>query len=334
LIHTGKFSIALLLAWGIIIASLLAGCAALPLVDTTTGYYRSEDYVVYKAKPGDTAESIAKQFLGDPQKAWVIKDANDAVLPDRYIVVTLKNSNPGGVYEKGVQQVAILCYHHFDNSCSSPLCVPANTFDRQMKFLKENDYVVITPEQLMAFLELREPLPRKSAMITIDDGYRSAYRIAYPILKKYGFTATLFVYTDYVGVSGKAITWDQLRELKANGFTIGSHTKAHSDLSKRGALESVGAYTARLKRELDASKQIIDRQLKQSTFFLAYPFGRTNPDATRMAQRAGYRLAVTVNRGGNAFYQNPYLLHRDQILKKDMATFKKRLRTFQPLSLR
>ena len=171
-------------------------------------------------------------------------------------------------------------------------------------------------------------------MITVDDGYRSFYNIAYPILKRYGFTATMFVYTNFVGVSSKAITWDQLREMKANGFTIGSHTIAHSDLTKQDESETEKAYMERLRHEILDSKKIIDRKLKQDTFFFAYPFGRANQAAMIMAHQAGYKLAVTVNRGGNAFFANRYLLRRDQILKRDLQSFKSRLKTIHPLSLR
>jgi peptidoglycan/xylan/chitin deacetylase (PgdA/CDA1 family) len=203
-----------------------------------------------------------------------------------------------------------------------------------MNYLKTNGFRVITPEDLLAFLEYRAPLPKKAVMITIDDGYRSVYDVAYPILKKYGFTATVFVYTNYVGISHKAITWNQLRDMKANGFTIGSHTIAHSDLTKQSEDEDVAAYLDRLRREITRSKYIIDRKLNQDTMFFSYPFGRANGTAIKMCHDAGYRLAVTVNRGGNPFFANPFMLRRDQVLKRDMATFIKRLKTFHSITLR
>lgn len=314
---------------------LIAGCAATkPEIITGDIIHRSKDYVIYKFKSGDSATSLAARFLKDPGKAWIIEDANKKLSPGRYVVIPLKPRNKGGIYTNGIQEVPILCYHRFGNGCNSPLCVSAQLFDHQMRYLHNNGYRVITPEQLMAFLEYQAPLPKKSVMITIDDGYRSVYEIAYPILKKYGYSATLFVYTNYVGVSSKAITWKQLRELKSNGFTIGSHTIMHSDLTKQGEHETKEAYEQRLHRELFGAKRIIDKELKQDTFFFAYPFGRANTRAIALAHQAGYQMAVTVKRGGNAFFANPFLLRRDQILKKDMATFKKRLKTFESLSLR
>jgi peptidoglycan/xylan/chitin deacetylase (PgdA/CDA1 family) len=334
-VNMKKFVDAPMRRWIVLLALLVTGCAATePVVVPDASYYASEDYVIYKLKPGDTAASVAAQFLGDARKAWAIEDANRLMAVGKFIIVPLKLKNIGGICDNGFQTVPILCYHRFGDGCDSPLCVSAELFDHQMGYLRNQGYRVITPEQMLDFLSYRQAIPKKSVMITIDDGYRSVYDVAYPILKKYGYTATLFVYTDYVGVSSKAITWRQLRELKSNGFTIGSHTIMHSDLSKKGDNESDTEYKQRLHKELFDSKKIIDNALDQNTFFFAYPFGRVNPEALEMTREAGYRLAVTVNRGGNPFFSNALLLQRDMILKKDMATFKRRLKTFESFSLR
>jgi peptidoglycan/xylan/chitin deacetylase (PgdA/CDA1 family) len=171
-------------------------------------------------------------------------------------------------------------------------------------------------------------------MISVDDGYRSVYNVAYPILKKYGFTATLFIYIDYVGVSSQAITWDQLRELKREGFYIGSHSIAHSDLSKQKKGEDSKAYLARLKREIFRSKQIIDQELDQDTLIFSYPFGRRNETVVSLSRQAGYKIGVTVDRGSNPFFADPFLIKRDQILKRDMNRFTSRLQTFKRYPLK
>jgi peptidoglycan/xylan/chitin deacetylase (PgdA/CDA1 family) len=212
--------------------------------------------------------------------------------------------------------------------------MPASTFERQMRYLKENGYHVITAEELSDFLEYRRGLPRKSVLITMDDGYRSVYNIAYPILQKYGYKATVYVYTSFVGVSKMAITWNQLKEMKANGFSIGSHTINHSDLTQPKAGETEQAHLARVKEELFGSKKIIDRKLGQDTHFLAYPFGFYDQRSVHIARQAGYKYAMSVKRGGNPFFANPLTLRRDQILEKDMKTFISRLKTFKPLTLK
>jgi len=171
--------------------------------------YRSEDYIVYKLTGKVTPSELAEKYLGDKNKSWMIEEANHDVpfRRGRSIVIPLKDKNKGGIHKDGFQTIPILTYHRFADSCTSPLCVPTRVFDRQMKYLKEHGYSVLTPAELLAFLEYRQGLPKKSVLITMDDGYRSVYNVAYPILKKYGFTATLFIYTDFVGASGTAITW-------------------------------------------------------------------------------------------------------------------------------
>jgi peptidoglycan/xylan/chitin deacetylase (PgdA/CDA1 family) len=319
----------------------LSACAPGQLGDFTPGLikpeiYRSDDYIVYHLDRDIPPSQLALRFLGDNHRTWWIEAANPSSRFEKgeVVIIPLRWNNRGGLTPDGYQTVPVLCYHRFNDRCNSPLCMPADDFDRQMRYLYENGYHVISPEQLRAFLEYRQPLPPKSVWITMDDGYRSVYQVAYPILKKYGFTATLFIYTDFVGVSKTAITWDQLREMKADGFVIGSHTLSHSNLTEPQADESEEAFAARVRKELFESKRIIDAKLKQDTEVFAYPYGYHDHRAIEMAYKAGYRLAVSVKRGGNAFFINPLTVHRDQILKRDMTTFVSRLKTFKKLPLK
>jgi len=296
----------------------------------SSNVFKSDDYIVYKYKEEDSPMKLASLFLGDEKKDWMIEEANekDAFKKDNFIIIPLKIKNKGGVYTDGYQQVPILCYHQFGNTCKSNLCMPVDIFDEQMKYLKENGYRTITPDEIFQFLSYDQPIPKKSVMITIDDGYRSVYNHAIPILKKYGFSATFFIYIDYVGISKKAITWDQLRDLKEDGFTIGSHTLSHCDLTKKFDGESQNAYIRRITREIVESKRIIDEKLNQNTSFLSFPYGRYDMEVAEITEKAGYKIAVSVKRGSNPFFTNPYMLRRDQILKRDLKTFVSRLKTF------
>jgi peptidoglycan/xylan/chitin deacetylase (PgdA/CDA1 family) len=322
--------------FGVVLIFLL-GCAApttvAPVAPPNT--YRSSERILHKIKSGENPEMLAQRYLGEARLAWMIEDANpkDAFGPERFVVIPLTIANRGGITENGYQTVPILCYHRFAAACDSPLCMPADVFEQQMKYLRENGFRVIGPGELLDFLNYRKAIPKNAVMITVDDGYRSVYNVAYPILKKYGFTATLFIYIDYVGVSSKAMTWDLLRELKREGFTIGSHSVAHSDLSKKKESEDDNAYLARLKREIFRSKAIIDRKLDQDTLIFSYPFGRRNQTVISLSRQAGYKLAVTVDRGGNPFFANPFTIRRDQVLKRDMRRFVSRLKTFQSYPL-
>jgi peptidoglycan/xylan/chitin deacetylase (PgdA/CDA1 family) len=327
----------LCIIWGI--SSLVSySCATTGAVGSSPGnnLFRSEDFIVYMLQNNETPAELAEAFLGGRGKSWVIEEANAGVGfgSGDAVVIPLKDRNKGGLSAAGFQSVPILTYHRFAENCSTSMCVPTNTFELQMRYLKENGYHVITATELLAFLEYRQRLPQKSVLITMDDGYRSVYNIAYPILEKYGFTATLFIYTSFVGVSKMAITWSQLKEMQSKGFTIGSHTIYHSDLTQPKEGETEPEFRARIKEELYGSKKIIDRKLGQDTYIIAYPFGYYEQRSIQMAKNAGYKMAMSVKRGGNPFFANPMALRRDQILERDMQTFISRLKTFNHISLK
>ena len=300
----------------------------------SAGVFKSNDYVIYQLQDQETPGTLAKKYLGDKKKSWVIEDANENIFfkKNNMIIIPLKETNIGGITADGFQVVPILCYHRFANDCKSPLCMPAHIFEQQMKYLYENGYRVINFRQLMDFLEYRHAIPKKSVIISIDDGYRSAYDICFPILKKYGFHATLFIYTEFINTSKNSLTWKQLAIMKTNGFEIGSHTVSHSDLTRQMPGEDFSAYMARIEKELRVSKRIIDKKLRQNTLFLAFPYGRYNQNVLEISRRLGYRVAVTVKKGSNPFFADPLILKRTQILKRDMKTFVSVLKSFHKIS--
>ena len=200
---------------------------------------KSDDYVIVIAKPGDTLQSLAQQFLGDPSQYWIIADFNDlrAVVPGQEVVIPLKTKNSIGVYANGYQMVPILSYHRF-GSRKSKLVVTPEAFDAQMAYLKAHDYRVIPLTDLIAFIQGRKPIPHRALVITIDDGHKSAYTIAYPLLRKYGFPATLFVYTDFIG-SHEGLSWQEMQEMVAsNLIDIQPHSKTHTNLGLQKPTES------------------------------------------------------------------------------------------------
>jgi peptidoglycan/xylan/chitin deacetylase (PgdA/CDA1 family) len=298
--------------------------------------FRSEDYVVKVLEAGESPPVLAKRFLGDEDKAWMIEDANEGIAfkKDQAIVIPLKQKNKGGLSLDGYQVVPVLAYHRFAETCDSSLCTPISVFNQHMRYLKEHNYRVISLRELHNFLQYRQALPKRSVAITLDDGYKSAYEIAYPILKGYGFTATLFIYTDFVEGGRIAISWDQLREMKSAGFEVGSHTLSHCDLAKKREGEDDQAYLARIKRELLVSKQIIDSQLGQDTIYLAFPYGTYNQRLLSICDQLGYKIGFSVERGGNPFFADPLALKRNQVLNRDMQSFVTMLETFHKVSLR
>ena len=322
----------------LLVLSVLIGCAAPPApapVGDETVLHRSADYLIVRLDGDATPAEVAGRYLGDERLGWVVEAANPGAGFGRgqRVVVPLDPQNRAGLRPDGFQTIPILTYHRFAQDCPSPLCMPAAAFRAQMRYLKDNRYHVLNADELLAFVQHRRPLPPRSVLITIDDGYRSVYEIAYPILREFDFSAVLFIYTELIDVSPIALTWNQLAEMRRNGFAVGSHTIRHSDLTLPREGESGAEFAARVDSELVGSKQVLDRRLGQDTWLLAYPYGNYDPKVVASSQRAGYKLAMSVKRGGNPFFANPFTLKRDQILERDLPTFVKRLKTFNSLPL-
>src|SRR4029079_8939246 len=147
----------------------------------------------------------------------------------------------------GYQTIPILCYHRFGPRATKLNVAPA-AFEAQMEYLARNGYTVIPLKRLARFLQGKEPLPAKTVAITIDDGYRSSYEIAYPILKKYGFPATVFLYTDFVGASS-AMPCAQMKHMTSSVLvSIQPHSKSHANLAQRLPNETDARYRDRIPR--------------------------------------------------------------------------------------
>jgi peptidoglycan/xylan/chitin deacetylase (PgdA/CDA1 family) len=297
---------------------------------------QTEDFLIVGARVGDTYASLARTYLGDAALADILADANGAHIVEtgRPVIVPLKPGNASGVFIDGYQTVPILCYHQFSAGRSNDLMVmPRDSFVRQMDYLKNNNYHVISLADLQGFLAASTRIPPRSVVLTIDDGFRSSYEIAYPILKSYGFKATFFVYTDFVG-AGRALSWAQINELRASGIIdIESHSKTHTSFSLRPG-ESP-AYGARLAAEIDQPQAVFQRQLNERVSIFAYPYGDSSHLAVKMLRDRSYGLAVTVTRGANASFSDPLMLKRDMVYSNaTIEDFQKYLRVYSRVNLK
>lgn len=296
---------------------------------------RGERLLIYLPRAGDRLAAIAARFLGQADLAWQIAELNDVdeATPGVPLTVPLRPLNPLGVGPERLQTVTVLCYHRFGNGNSKMVVSPAR-FEQQLDWLARNGYRVIRLAELADFMAGRRPLPQRSVVITIDDGYESVHRHAWPLLRRHGFPATLFVYPDFVG-AGDAMSWTQLRELVASGlFDVQSHSKSHRNLVDRAAGETDEQYRRSVESELRGSRALIESRLPGVRVDqIAYPFGDANATVVDAAARDGYRLGLTVLAGGNAFHAPPLLLRRTMIFGDlDLEGFKARLQTQRSLS--
>ncbi len=313
------------------LAVCLASCASKPAPQSPRNEVIGSNarFMIVLARPGDSYAALADRYLGTPRLGWRIAEFNKnmAIAADKPVIVPREDFNTTGITQTGVQRVPILCYHRFTSGNSRDrLEVSGAQFEEQMSYLKRNGYTVVPLADFDAFIRGKKQLPKKSVVVTIDDGYRSIYSIAYPIIQRHRIPVTAYIYTDFIG-SGAGLTWTQAKEMSRSGLIdIQSHTKSHSKLSERGKSETASAYAARIDAELETSRATIARQIGAPVIYLAYPYGGTNAPISEKARAAGYANSTTVIRGVNAAFAPHHLLRRDMVFGTDsLSMFARRL---------
>ena len=208
----------------------------------------------------------------------------------------------------------ILYYHHVGERREPlghlRLWTSQERFQQQMGYLARKGYRCLSLGDGGSLLEGRERIPRRVAVLTFDDGYANFYKFAYPVLRRHGFGATVFVVTDQVGglsqwdpgSSAPLMNWDQLRELSRQGIEIGSHTETHARLTRLPAADA--------KRQLETSRRVLEQSLGVPVHTLAYPFGDWDTGVEELARQTGYRFACSITRGNRHAAAELYRLKR------------------------
>jgi peptidoglycan/xylan/chitin deacetylase (PgdA/CDA1 family) len=338
---------------GVALAALFASACATTTTTTTTPppsdaeadktprvtgkeVFESEDWIVAIARAGDTSQRLAQRFLGDSALAWRIEDYNERATftAGEAVVIPKRSWNASGVEPSGYQLVPVLVYHDIAPLAKGRMVIAAKTFEEQMQYLKAQGYRVVSMRDFYDFISLNRQLPRKAVLLSFDDGYKSFMTHAYPILKELGFTATLFVYTDYVGAGRNALTWEDLNRLVREGFHVEGHSKTHSDLRRRQG-ESEAEQVRRVRTEMDVPQKLFQQRFGQSARFLAYPYGAQDDTVIQNVREFGYVAAFTVFREGNSAFVHPFRIRRSQIYSEmTLDDFAKNLNTFSHETLR
>ncbi len=191
--------------------------------------------------------------------------------------------------------IPALAFHHIEVKRGFPATrITLNQFEEEMLFLKKLDYVTVSPDE---FLSVDESSANKKVLITFDDSYETSFKHAIPLMRSLEFTATFFIIAGFIG---KRSTWDvnltpsmhmtedEIKKARDLGFTLGSHTLTHPDLTRLS--------NARLMEELSVSKKLLEDKFGQEIKYLAYPFGRYNKRVKEAALASGYSAAFTINR--------------------------------------
>ena len=212
----------------------------------------------------------------------------------------------------------IIMYHRVlpGATYADRLVVSVETFDRQMRFLKNHRYNVITLEKLAELILQKKKIPPKTISITFDDGYEDNYTNAFPVLKKYGLAATLFVIVEEAGDRHKnKLSWEEIKEMQDSGiFTIGSHALGPEPLTNIKSREEIS-------RQIFDSRRILKEQLGKEVNTFSYPEGGLNPEIRQLVIDAGYKAAVATHPGRDYPDDDIFALKRLRISENASSLF-------------
>jgi peptidoglycan/xylan/chitin deacetylase (PgdA/CDA1 family) len=224
-------------------------------------------------------------------------------------------------------RVPALVYHRFlprekvdagEIANHEPTYVSYDTaFAEQMAYLHREGYVTIPLDDFVGFQKGKASLPAKPILLTFDDGFMSVYRYAFPILKRYGMKATVFVTPDPDSENFKKhaavdspLTPEQMREMSDYGIAIESHGMTHRYLTE---MEPELA-----RWELEESKRVLEGVVQKPVQFLAIPSGAYNRTVKRLAKEAGYRAVFGMMKGSNHTGSDRYALRR-MVIARDFT---------------
>lgn len=205
------------------------------------------------------------------------------------------------------------------------LAVTPQVFAQQMAYLQRAGYRTLSLADLVLHLRTQRRPRGKTVCITFDDGFQDLYHTAWPILRRYGFTPTVFLVAEQAGscsdwegqrnaLAAPLLSWPEVHELADAGWTFGSHTLTHRYLPRLDEAEIVHEVT-------ESRLQIADRLGKPVDLF-AYPYGASDERVRRIVAASGYLAACGVVQGGWSGYN----LWRAEIRGNDtLLSFKLKL---------
>jgi peptidoglycan/xylan/chitin deacetylase (PgdA/CDA1 family) len=212
--------------------------------------------------------------------------------------------------------IPVLMYHRVDPELTArdPLTVGLTvmepTFEAQLAMLRAAAYQSMSLAAIRQSLDLHTPWPARRVILTFDDGYEDNYSVVFPLLRRFGFTATFFVVTSSVGTRDH-LTVPQIREMAASGMEIESHGVHHIDFSLLSPDDA--------RRELLQSRKTIEGWTGRPVTFFAYPAGRYSAALEHLLDTLGYRGALTTRPGFVTLESRPFTLERVRVLHDDTA---------------
>lgn len=216
--------------------------------------------------------------------------------------------------------IPVLMYHKIGEDVDNDAVIREDLFRAQMKFLKDNGYHPLTMEQLYAYVTKGEAVPEKPVVLTFDDGYADTYSIVYPLMKEYGFPATVFVNIDDMGTR---LTWEEVKEMYNNGITIANHGYSHIEMGQLSQAEQVN--------NIRKGQEALERELGIKSPWFCYPYGDRNEFTEAAIKEAGVKMAMAMKPQGWAHEgDDPYHVLRVWVGNAvDLEHFEERISTEQ-----
>jgi len=207
-------------------------------------------------------------------------------------------------------------YHHISvpppdaDDVRRDLSVTPQDFEEQLRYLTEAGYQSLTLSDLTYYLAIGKRLPRRPIILTFDDGYLDNYTQAYPLLKKHGFVGTFFLTTAPIDQENEEyLSWDQVKEMSADGMEFEAHTYTHPDLRDQPVDYVVW--------QIMASKEAIEERTGKTSRFLSYPSGMYDQQVVDVLRSAHFWGAVTISQSDKQSSQQPFELKRIRIRGDD-----------------
>jgi peptidoglycan/xylan/chitin deacetylase (PgdA/CDA1 family) len=184
--------------------------------------------------------------------------------------------------------ISVLLYHRFDEDRFPTTTTSSAQFEQHMAYLKSKGYTVLSLDQLAECVEGLRPVPEKGVVITIDDGFISEYEKAVPVLRKYNYPFSIFVFTNAIGKKNY-LSWEQLKRMESLGGEAGCHTQIHPRL--------INLSERLVEQEIMGSKATMEKNLGRKVKYFAYPYGLYDNTVRAVAKRAGFRLMFSSDPG-------------------------------------
>ena len=184
-------------------------------------------------------------------------------------------------------QANVFVYHRFDDSRFPSTNISTQNFRAHLETIQRQNFTVLPLGQVVDRIKRGESLPQRCAVITIDDAYRSFVTAGWPLLKSFGFPATLFVSAGTVGV-GEYLDWHELRALHGEGVEIGNHSASHAYLLDQMNDEN---WAARVLGDLSHAQKLFEHNLGFTPRLFAYPYGEFSPELVELVRQAGFDAA-------------------------------------------